>query len=131
MKLHIENPNITKKVEHYKVKKEWKIIMFLDIKTEKRNIHRNKKSTFLEVVDIDNIFLSKKVSSGEENHKYFVGYVHDDNNWKIREFYIMPPNMSAYVKSFNGESKWIHFLIENDELLKNVMTFWINSKIVF
>ena len=39
--------------------------------------------------------------------------------------------MSAYVKSFNGESKWIHFLIENDELLKNVMTFWINSKIVF
>ena len=31
--------------------------------------------------------------------------------------------MSAYVKSFNGESRRIHFLIENDELLKNVMIF--------
>ena len=31
---------------------------------------------------------------------------------------------SAYVKSFDGQNKWMHFLIEDDELLENYNTVW-------
>ena len=29
----------------------------------------------------------------------------------------MLPKLSAYVKSSNGQTKWMHFLIEGDDLL--------------
>ena len=32
---------------------------------------------------------------------------------------MMLPKMSTYVKSY-GEIKWMYFLIEDDELLKNI-----------
>ena len=30
----------------------------------------------------------------------------------------MFPNTSAYVKSYDGQTKWMCFLIENDDLLE-------------
>ena len=30
----------------------------------------------------------------------------------------MLPKMSAYVKSYDGQTKWMYFLIEDDELLE-------------
>ena len=30
----------------------------------------------------------------------------------------MLPKTSAYVKSYNGKTKWTNFLIEDDDLLK-------------
>ena len=32
--------------------------------------------------------------------------------------YIMLPKTSAYVKSCDGQSKWMYFLIEDDELIE-------------
>ena len=31
----------------------------------------------------------------------------------------MLPEISAYVKSNDGQTKWMHFLIEDDDLLEN------------
>ena len=31
---------------------------------------------------------------------------------------------SGYVKSYDGQTKWIYFLIENDDLLHEYNTFW-------
>ena len=36
----------------------------------------------------------------------------------------MLPKTSAYVKSYDGETKWMHFLIEDDELLEKSHTIW-------
>ena len=35
-----------------------------------------------------------------------------------------------YVKRYVGETKWMYFLIEDNELLKNIMIFGKNSAIV-
>ena len=43
----------------------------------------------------------------------------------------MLPKTSTYVKSFNGGTKWMYFLIEDDELLKNMMIFGIKLEIVW
>ena len=56
------------------------------------------------------------VSSGEKAYKNFIGYKDDDH--KIKLLCIMLPKMSAYVKSYDGEAKWMYFFIEVDELLE-------------
>ena len=47
-----------------------------------------------------------------------------DDDYKIKSLHIMLPHTSGYVKGFDGETKWIHFLIKNDELLKQYNDIW-------
>ena len=32
----------------------------------------------------------------------------------------MLPKISAYIRSYAGETKWMYFLIEDDDLSKNI-----------
>ena len=34
----------------------------------------------------------------------------------------------AYVKSYDGETKWMYFLIEDDDLLEKYNTVWDNVR---
>ena len=34
----------------------------------------------------------------------------------------MLPKTSAYVKSYDGQTKWMHFLIKDDDLLEKYKT---------
>ena len=36
----------------------------------------------------------------------------------------MLPKTTAYVKSYDGQTKWMYFLIENDDLLEKYNTIW-------
>ena len=47
-----------------------------------------------------------------------------DDDYKIKSLHIMLPQTSAYVKGFDGQIKWIHFLIKDDELLKKYNDIW-------
>ena len=76
----------------------------------------------LEDADIDNIMISGMVSSGEKNYKYFIGY--KDDNYKSNPLHVMPPKMGSYIKGYDGETKWIIFLINDDGLLKKYNDFW-------
>ena len=58
--------------------------------------------------------VSNKISFGEKNCRYFIGYLHDD--YKIKPSHIMLPKTKAYVKGFNGQTKCIYFLIEHGDL---------------
>ena len=48
---------------------------------------------------------------------------------KVKPLNIVLPKISAYVKSHDGETKWMYFLIE-DDLLKNVILFGIKSVLI-
>ena len=41
----------------------------------------------------------------------------------------MLPERSAYVKSYVGQTKWMYFLIEDDDL-KNIILFGIKSVLI-
>ena len=56
------------------------------------------------------------VSSGKKNYKYFIGYKDDD--YRIKSLRTILPNTSAYVKSYDRETKWINILVKDDDLLK-------------
>ena len=36
----------------------------------------------------------------------------------------MFPETSAYIKSYDGETKWVYFFIEDGDLLKKYDTIW-------
>ena len=61
------------------------------------------------------------VFSSEKIYNYFNGYKDDDQ--KIKPLRIMLPKTSAYVKSYDGDIKWMYFFTE-DELLKKYNGIW-------
>ena len=56
-------------------------------------------------MDINITLISNKISSGEKNYKYFVGWINDDYN--IKPIWIMLPKTSVYLKSYNAETIWM------------------------
>ena len=42
----------------------------------------------------------------------------------------MLPKTSAYVKGYDGKTKWMYFLIEDDDLLKSIILFGIKSVLI-
>ena len=55
---------------------------------------------------------------GEKNCQKFIGYLYNDN--KVRPLHIMLPKTNAYVKRYDGQTKWIYFLVEDDDVLKEI-----------
>ena len=51
----------------------------------------------------------------KKNYKFFVRYLFYD--YKVKLLHIMLPKMSAYVKSYDGQNKWMYLLIDDDYLL--------------
>ena len=47
--------------------------------------------------------------------------MYNDNN--VKPLHIMLPKTSTYVKSYDGQTKWIYFLTEDNDLFKNYNTF--------
>ena len=58
----------------------------------------------------------------KRNYKYFIGYLYNEN--KVKSLHIMLPKTSAYVKGYGGQTKWMYFLIEDDDLLEKYNTIW-------
>ena len=46
------------------------------------------------------------------------------NDPKVKSLHIMLPETSAYVKSYDGQTKWMYFFIEDDDLLEKYNTTW-------
>ena len=46
------------------------------------------------------------------------------NDQKVKQLHIMLPRTSTYVKSYDGLTKWIYFLIEDYYLLDKYNTIW-------
>ena len=52
------------------------------------------------------------------------------NDYKVMSLHVMLSKVSAYFKSYDGYTNWMHFLIEGDDLLKNIMLFGIKSVLI-
>ena len=48
--------------------------------------------------------------------------MHDDCKFNL--FHVMPPKRTTYVKCYDGQTKFMYFLIEDDVLLENYNTIW-------
>ena len=46
------------------------------------------------------------------------------NDQKVKPLHIMLSKTSASVKRYDGQTKWIYILIENDDLLEKYNIIW-------
>ena len=65
---------------------------------------------------------------GEKSYKQFIDYLY--NNHTIKALHIMLPKTSIYAKSCNELTKWVYFLIEDDNSLKNIILFRIKLVVI-
>ena len=114
-KWNIKHKNLLSRI---KIGKE--IVTFGNIEIEKTIFYLNRTPTFPKDVDIEKVLVSNKISFGEKNCNYFIGYLHNDN--KVKPLHIMFIKTSAFIKRYDGQTKWMQFLIENDDLLKKYNT---------
>ena len=59
----------------------------------------------LKEVDIEKVLASNKISFGEKNHKYFIGYLYNDH--KVNSVHITLLKTSAYVKSYHEDDEFL------------------------
>ena len=93
------------------------------LKLKKINFTVIRLIILLKDVDIEKVIVPNKIPLGEKNYKYFIGYFYDDH--KVKPLHLMLPKTSAYVKSFDGQTKWMYFMIEDDDLLEKNNTIWV------
>ena len=55
---------------------------FGDIEIEKNKFYSHKSPVPVSDIDIENVLVSKKISFGEKNYKYFIGYLYNDHKFK-------------------------------------------------
>ena len=75
---------------------------------KKTKFYGNKIPVLLRDVDIGKVLASNKISLGEKNYKYFIDFLYNDH--KVKPLHIMLPKTSIYVKSYEGQAKWMYFL---------------------
>ena len=98
------------------------ILTFGNIETEKNKICHHKTLVSLRDVYIEKVLVSNEISFADKSYNHFIGYSYNDH--KVKPIHIILPKTSAYVKSFDGQTKWMYFLIEDDDLLEKYNTFW-------
>ena len=98
------------------------ILTFGDIEIETKKFYHHQSPILLKNVDIEEVLVSNKISSGEKNYKYFFGYLYND--YKVKPLHIMLSKTSAYIKSSDGQTKWMYFLVQDDDLLEKYNIIW-------
>ena len=71
-------------------------------------------------MDIENVLAPNKIFFDEKDYKYFICYFYDD--YKNKPLHIMLTKTRAHVKRYDGQTKSMYFLIEDDKLLKKYNT---------
>ena len=87
---------------------------------KKKHHNHHKTQNLSKDIDIEKVLVSNKIFFRENNYKFFIGYLHNDK--KVKPLYIMIPKTSAYVKSYDRQTKCMYFLVEDDKLLEKYKT---------
>ena len=87
------------------MKKGKEIITFCGIENEKQKFQFYKSPMFFEDLDIENVLVSNKISSGKKAVNTLLINLHDD--YKTKPLHITLPKTSAYVKRYDGKTKYM------------------------
>ena len=93
---------------------------------KKFKFHQHKSPISTDNIDIIKVVLSNKISFGKKDFQYFIGYKDAKN---IRPLCIFLPKMRAYRRDLY-ETKYMSFLIKDDELIEKYNKFWKELEIV-
>ena len=98
------------------------IFTFGDIGIKKIRFYCYKSLFLKKDVDVGKILVSESICFSKENYMDFNDYLHND--FKVRPSHVMILKTSVYVKSYDGQTKLVYFLIEDNDLLDKYNTIW-------
>ena len=87
-------------------------MVFNDIEVNKKDFYASRQAIPLNLVDVNNIVISKRVKNNNGTSKCLIGYNYED---KIRLLCIILPQMSGYIKCFKNGSKNMSFKIKDED----------------
>ena len=102
-----------------------KILKFKNIRLNKKEFHKSKRSINLDLINVDQIVVSDKFKHSDDGFKYFIGYKEDEI---VKPSCIVLPQMSRYIKYFENGGKNTFFVIKNDNVLDKYNEIWYNIK---
>ena len=100
-----------------------KTLKFDNIEANKKEFHKSKQPTDLDLVNVDQIVISDKPKQNDDDLKYFIGYKEDGTGKPL--CYILP-QMSGYIKYFESSGKNMSFLIRDDSVSIELNKIWDN-----
>ena len=89
----------------------------------KKAFHKNRKPININEVNIVEIVFSHKKSYGKDSFKHFIRYRHKGNTFPS-SLCVKLPQMNAYAKYFDKNSKYINLLVNNTEILETYSEIW-------
>ena len=111
----------------HSIKTEQEAVHFGENSITKSAFHENKKSININEVDIKRIALSDKKSLCKDSNKFFIGFRHEGNAFPS-PLCLKLPQMKAYVKYFDKNSKYINHLVKDEKLLTKYLKIWNRIK---
>ena len=102
------------------------LVKFGDLVVNKKEFHASKQATALNLVNTNKVVVSDKFKHSDDDFKYFIGYLHDDN--LIKPLCIILPQMSGYIKYFDNGGKNMSFKIEDESVYPKYTEIWNKIK---
>ena len=102
-----------------------KTLKFDNIRVNKKEFHKSKKSINLDLANVDQIVISDKFKHSDDGFKYFIGYKEGEI---VKPLCIILPQMSGYIKYFENGGKNMYFMIKNDDVLDKYNNIWDKIK---
>ena len=103
-------------------------LKFSDIVVNKKEFHASKEAIVLNLVNANKIVTSDKFKHSDDGSKYFIGYLHDDDDHVIRPLCIILPQMCGYIKYFDNGGKNMSFKIEDESVYLKYTEIWNKIK---
>ena len=103
-----------------------KTLKFGDTVPNKKEFHASKQAIALNKVNTGKIIVSYKSKHSDDDFKYFIGYLHDDD--VIRPLCVILPQMSGYIKFFDNGGKNMSFKIEDESVYLKDTEIWNKIK---
>ena len=100
-------------------------LVFNDTDVNKKDFYASKKAITLNLVNVNNLIISKRVKNNNDTSKYFIGYNYED---KIRPLYIVLPQISGDIKYFENDSKNMSFKIGDEDIYLKYNEIWNKIK---
>ena len=102
-----------------------KTLKFDYIRVNKKEFHKSKQPTDLNLINADQIVASDKFKHSDDGFKYFIGYKEGEI---VKPLCIILPQMSGYIKYFENKGKNMSFMVKNDNVLDEYNEIWDKIK---
>ena len=102
-----------------------KTLKFDNIRVNKKEFHKSKQPTDLDLVNVDQIVVPDKFKHSDDGFKYFIGYKGGEI---VKLLCIILPQMTGYKKYFENGVKNMSSAIKDDDVLDKYNEIWDKIK---